>query len=87
MATLSVNGSLKTSVPIKMAVKGSRMPSTEVLVAPTALEDAASVMVAMAVGSTAKPNTFNQLTASGTGLRCTPKPERANSITEPIKKQ
>ena len=70
-----------------MAVKGSRLPNTEVLVAPTALVAAAKVMVATAVGNTAKPNTFSQLTASGTGLRCTPNPDKANSISEPMKKQ
>ena len=87
MATLSVKASLKTSVPMTMAVKGSKMPSTEVLVAPTALVAAARVMVAIAVGNTANPNTFSQLTASGTALSFTPKPDKANSISEPMKKQ
>ena len=68
MATLSVNGSRKTNVPMKMAVNGSSMPMMEVLVAPTDLVAAAYVMVATAVGNTANPNTFSQLTASGTGF-------------------
>ena len=59
----------------------------EVLVAPTALLEAAKVIVAIAVGKIAKPKTFSQLTASGTALRCMPKPDKANNITEPIKKQ
>ena len=56
MATLSVNASLKTNVPTKIAVKGSRMPRTEVLVAPTALVEAANVIVATAVGNTVSYN-------------------------------
>ncbi len=34
---MSVKASLKTNVPMTMAVNGSRMPRMEVLVAPTAL--------------------------------------------------
>ena len=87
MATLSVKASRKTSVPMTMAVKGSRMPKMEVLVAPTALLEAAKVMVATAVGRMANPKIFSQLTASGTGLRFRPKPDKANNMTEPIRKQ
>ena len=68
-----------------MAVKGSKMPKMEVLVAPTALVAAAKVMVAMAVGKMANPKTFSQLTVSGTGFKLMPNPDRQNSITYNIR--
>ena len=52
---LVVSGSPNISVPIRMAVIGSKTPSTEALVAPMLRVAIASVAVETIVGSSAKP--------------------------------
>lgn len=55
-----VSASPKTSVPTRMAVTGSKTPSTEALVAPMLRVAMASVAVDTMVGSTASPTRFSQ---------------------------
>ena len=58
--TFVVSASPKTSVPTRMAVTGSKTPSTEALVAPMLRVAMASVAVDTMVGSTASPTRFSQ---------------------------
>ena len=57
---LVVSGSPNISVPTRMAVIGSKTPSTEAFVAPILRVAMARVAVETMVGSSAKPTKFNQ---------------------------
>ena len=57
---LVVSGSPNISVPTRMAVIGSKTPSTEAFVAPILRVAMASVAVETIVGSSAKPTKFSQ---------------------------
>ena len=57
---LLVSASPKAMVPTRMAVMGSKTPSTEALVAPMFLVDMASVAVDTIVGKMASPTRYSQ---------------------------
>ena len=57
---LEVKGSPKISVPTRIAVIGSKTPSTEAFVAPILRVAMASVAVEMIVGSSANPTKLSQ---------------------------
>ena len=66
MTLATVNDSLKATMPMMTAVRGSIAPNMEVRVGPMCLIALTSVMFEMAVAGNANPKMYNQVTPSVT---------------------